>query len=543
MSEEQRLKSLSHGEALSRIQAIEQDRDLVLANVDGLDLWPLIRLRLFSLYCFPHHHAAPDGSGQSVARLRKGTGGLLPRVVTRWGRETRKANARAELARVVAPLADAEVLFFSRQKNYQDDYDGRAYDRYVDPLFEFVSKHHRTAKFCFEARSMIGSPPDFHEAVRIPAGLKRRLVDRRDKVRGALGSIVAVLERTSAAHHKYVGSVIDLGVDFADAVVEVLLARDRFRLILETVRPRLICFPCYYAPLQTALVAACNERGIATLDIQHGKQGPLNVNYNHWTAVPEQGFNTVPDFFWVWNQACADNIGFGHGEASRHLPVVGGNLLLSAWRRRPPFDYRRVRTDLWSRIDGARKSILFTLQPLGIERIARSPIWTCLSAMPQDYFWIMKVHPNDPVSDGAWRDYIGAWTGGAGNFVVLRDSAVPLYGLLREVDLHITWFSTTCFEALSFGHRSIVLGEEARDLYAGEIRQGYFRHVSEHEDVAPVVRHSLELGRSADPIDCDASYRVDEQTALSALGELRRAVDARGGGLGRTTKPAQCGRA
>jgi hypothetical protein len=308
-------------------------------------------------------------------------------------------------------------------------------------------------------------------------------------------------------------------------------------LLLENVRARLVCFPCYYATHQTALVAACRERGIATLDIQHGKQGRLNVNYNHWTATPEHGFNTVPDFFWVWNRACADNIAFGH--AARHVPVVGGNLLLGAWRRRPPFDYRGVRIDLWRRIDAARKTVLVTLQPLGIERIARSPIWACLPAMPDDVFWVVKVHPNDPVSDDAWREHIGAWTGGAGNFVVLRDSAVPLYGLFREVDLHVTWFSTTCFEALSFGHRSIVLGEEARELYADEIRQGHFRHVSEQEDAAPIVRHSLELGRSADPVDCDASYRVDEQTALSALDELRRAV----GGLGRTAKPAPCGRA
>ncbi len=511
----------THKEALKRIEELESASDLSTASIDDMHVWPMIRSRIFGRYCFPHHHrpTSADLPVTGVA-LRDTTKSWFGKIAGRTQSLKVTQKAEKDLSQALTEIVGAEVLFFSRQQNYQDQYGGLSFDRYVDPLFDFVTGRTRCAKFWFQSNWMAKSPEPANNGVAVPSSMRRSLVDKRGISRRLDHSIAQVFHDLDQVHRDCFNEPFELGKEMVGTIVEIATMRRVFRHILERAGPRLVMFPCYYAPQQTALTAACRDLAIPTVDIQHGKQGPANVNYNHWVQVPEGGFNTVADFFWVWNQQCADNITIGRQPGvNRHRPVVGGNLLLKKWRDDPPTGYRSERKELWQQIDGAAKSILVTLQPLDIDRLKMSPIWSCIERASADWIWIIKVHPNDPVNNERWHDNISKWTCGAKNFLVIRDANVPLYGLMREIDAHITYFSTTCFEALAFGIRSIVIGSEAGELYTKEIDDGVFRHVLETDDMLDLIQ---EPDNERKAISTNASYEANAVVAEAAIAELMK---------------------
>lgn len=510
---------MSHREALERIQSIERNCNLPVAEIDGLHVWPIIRLRLFARYCFPFQNAPLTPGVSDTGRFIDRAGRHLGKVARAVSMSRIFPNGvERTLKEILLGIAETQVLFFSRQMNYQDIYNGESFDRYVDPLYEFARLRGACAKLWLQSKWMHSAPPPLHAGVVLPAELRRQLTDVGEVRRRTTGPVATLSSRLDELHTDLFGTRLELESQLVSAVGELLVMRDLFSRVLQTVRPRLVMFPCYYAPQQTAMIAACRSLGITTVDIQHGKQGPANVSYNHWTSIPEGGFNTVPDQFWVWNRRCAENITIGRGiGCQRHNPIVGGNLFLKTWHDNPPVRYRDLAADVWRRMDNSSKSILVTLQPLGVERMATAPIWSCMCNGPDDWFWIIKVHPNDPTTNDQWSSSIAEWSDGATNFLVLRDATVPLYGLMREVDAHVTYFSTTCFEALAFGLRSIVIGREAKELYAEEIDEGVFLHVGDDGDLLPLV---CEARREVESIATNASYDTDNAVAEMAFESL-----------------------
>ena len=47
-----------------------------------------------------------------------------------------------------------------------------------------------------------------------------------------------------------------------------------------------VFFAWYYNLVNMALIWACRDLGITTVDIQHGLQGKYHVMYSHWTRIP-----------------------------------------------------------------------------------------------------------------------------------------------------------------------------------------------------------------------------------------------------------------
>jgi hypothetical protein len=63
---------------------------------------------------------------------------------------------------------------------------------------------------------------------------------------------------------------------------------------------------CYYSATLYPVIAACNELGIPTVDIQHGGIGPGHFSYDSWSQVPASGYSLLPRFFWSWDVNSAE---------------------------------------------------------------------------------------------------------------------------------------------------------------------------------------------------------------------------------------------
>jgi hypothetical protein len=270
----------------------------------------------------------------------------------------------------------------------------------------------------------------------------------------------------------------DLRTRYADLfwlrrdAVFVWTLSERFLRWLRQVRPRL-GIVADASLRDEAFILACRRLGITTVELQHGVQGDLHPNYGSWEAVPVDGYATKPDIFWCWDQESADAINRWAACANgAHRAIVGGDPWRQLW-----LEGRNALVDL---VDGqiagvmeragARRHMLITLDTVG--ELIPSEVLQMMREAPASWCFWLRVHPVDGVArlralerilnNERFRWMPPRWV-----------AELPLHGILRQVDLHLTvsW-SSVILEASAFGVRSIACSPEAKEVYPSELEKG-----------------------------------------------------------------------
>jgi len=238
---------------------------------------------------------------------------------------------------------------------------------------------------------------------------------------------------------------------------------DFYRRLLARLNPKVVFFHPYY--YYTPLIAAARERGIKTVDIQHGVMVGYNeVFYDNWQETPQLGYQALPDYFLVWSELEHQHLEqvFSHvaGEFS-HRAIVSGY---------PWLDYE-VKADIKIAshvkkinkfIQLGKKSVLVTLQrdsliPKNVEAI--------IASSGDDVRWLIRRHPKGAAFMSSVKKLKNVLFGDAVDRVELRD-------LFKLVDYNFTDGSSTVLEADYFGVYSFVYGEEGVMNYKELITSG-----------------------------------------------------------------------
>ena len=78
-----------------------------------------------------------------------------------------------------------------------------------------------------------------------------------------------------------------------------------------------------------ALSLACSRLKINLVDYQHGSQNDFHPMYSNWNSVPKEGYEIIPDYFWMWGNIFAKKIKIWSSIINKHNTFVGGNLWFS----------------------------------------------------------------------------------------------------------------------------------------------------------------------------------------------------------------------
>jgi hypothetical protein len=209
----------------------------------------------------------------------------------------------------------------------------------------------------------------------------------------------------------------------------------------------------FYSDRGMALIKACKDLGIKTADIQHGIQGELHAAYGNWLNVPTNGYNTMPDTFLVWSETEA--------KANRNSIIIG-NVFESKWYSNDEFvtSFDQEILTISKKLI-ADKNILFTVQ-YGIEY--NPDLFELIKKTESEFNWLIRFHPvmniekkNDFIKLLKSYDVV--------NYEFELSTSLPLYSLLRNVNLHITHSSSTVLEALNFNVPSLLIDEFGREYY------------------------------------------------------------------------------
>jgi hypothetical protein len=460
---------------LALVEDIERKFPVAQWRAGDVDIWPLARMELF-LDMF--RTTGGDTSRPAPPFLWRAITGLATPLTNAWKSRRDLAHWRPWPGPAFAVvLGDGFSL---------DRINGRWQDRYAEPLIAAMEKRGQHT-FLMQNTNLSRLPwrrPTF----------AANMVSAWAAIAGALRPALSPDLPDHAAVLRYLET---RGINAPSLSSDRLARRARFvahaaaffQKILRVAKPKLAFVVTYYAGLGHAFALACRRQGILCVDLQHCPQDGAHKAYT-WSALPENGYSTLPSLFWTWKQEDAEHI---RGWASAlplpwHQSLHGGHTQLA-----PFLDDEDEATRTWHgayHAVGADTEyacdILVALQPIGGHRDTWNALAAQIEAAPQAWRWWLRRHPSTtPLQDAEYGRLLHLRQP---NIVIEEAALFPLPALLPHMRAMVSLASGAAGEAAEFGVPALFLSPEARGPFSGLIDRGCATIV----DVSTVV---VEVGR------------------------------------------------
>lgn len=261
----------------------------------------------------------------------------------------------------------------------------------------------------------------------------------------------------------------------------------------------------WYSLEGQAFVLAARRLGLRTIDLQHGLQGEQHVAYARWCAMPTAGYSTLPDECWVWSSREADAIESWSRHTHRHRARVTGNFWLQHWRQdTDPLVNAYLEQARALRHD-APTHVLICLT-WGVAAEETDKLMEAARACDRSVRFWWRLHPVEAARRGELIARLAHF--GLDSKRVDSATDLPLYALLRCVDMTISHSSTVTQEAAEFGIPSIVSSDYGAGLFSELIQQGKVVHATTPAAIAAAVMVLASRQRHAESAAEDAAHSL-----------------------------------
>jgi hypothetical protein len=477
--------TVTHREFVEWIRGVEAEYPVTSWTIRGIHAWPLVRL---SLSATTFRSVSP---GHSLAAGWRRLGINVGRGLARWAGgyvRDRRANRR--------PWERADAVFLASSIGRRPVLDGKRYDLRSGPYVALLER--------LGARPLVWETSPYGD-YSVPRHTPSFLVQphlialRAASQTLPLGADLVALP----GYDQFLDRVREAGLHFPHADLgrlrrDMLYLRrlaDRFAGWLRRSRPRL-GFVANTGLQEQAFCLACRELGITSIEVQHGVQGELHPSYGSWFAIPPEGWETRARIFWSWDEESASAINrWAACAPGHHVAVVGGDPWREMWMTDGGDLSRRTDRSIEERKRGAGsdRHILVTLSSQG--EIVPQAIGDAVRDSPPGWRYWFRLHPvNQAERMKEARRVLDA----LGVDLELTEFAteVPLHGLLRHVDCHLSaGLSTVVTEAAGHGVPSIAFGAEAPDFYEAETAAGMLLVARTSPEILAALHHFLKEGR------------------------------------------------
>ncbi|MCB2107223.1 MAG: hypothetical protein KDE14_05955 [Rhodobacteraceae bacterium] len=506
-----------YDQVINIIQAIERDCDPANTQYIGVNYWPIVRLRLWSAIAkrlIIDRKAAGADNVTNTAPQWKNVDAVD--AVQFGPQETGLLRAPKSEARITLDdsALNPDMLFFVRPEEHGDNVSGHRFAKILDSLQALTRPRFSCAKIEFADMKTMEFRRYFPSMFIAPQMASGNIafdppgqLERFDDVTMAI-----------ARHDPDAATLPSLSRDaIATDIGKIFYFARVFENALNTLKPKALFLSVYYHPVGMAWMLACRRAGIATIDMQHGRLGPIHGMYTHMNNAPRGGYDLMPDRIWCWGPKTKHDIEVDlNPECARHRGIVGSNPWLYTWRHGAiagltPADFDEFATSV-----ADRHKILVSLQPL--ESPLGPELITAMKSSPSHWIWLLRLHPLRRHTAPEIERMLDR--AGIANFNIEQATAYPLFALLRIVNHHVTVFSSVVVEAAAFGVRTCLIGTEGRDIFSPQIEKGICTFTPTAETLLAAIKHAADdprLPPSDDFID------LSEGTVERALSEIMAA--------------------
>lgn len=449
------------------VNEIEGRFDVVSWTIDGLHVWPLVRLRigfgLIDAFAPETRWSASGGRLDALTERARWLRSLGAGLAARRSARRRDPSREPSRGQVAAVFLGSGMSMI--------DAGGAWYERVCDPIADCLEERGERSRLLLlshvyrtprhRASSFVQSQLDF-------AAARAALGRRRSPGSTSLGGFDDLLEWFQALHLQL--TLPTPGQLAAD--VRTLRAQAAiFDRELRDARPRVAFVVGYHGGPGMAFTLACRTLGIPCVDVQHGIQSPLHVGYAGWAAVPSAGYEVMPQIYWCWDADDASTIS-AWADGCRSTAFVGGNPFLERWRagRVPGAAAARSRVLAVTEQDPKRVDVLWTVPPtLRSTEHVEMMVSAMLRTADQCRWWV-RLHP----SMEGQREEIRSLVSSVPSSAIEIDEAndLPLHAVLERMGFHVTHSSSVVVEAEAFHVRSIVTSQYGAAFMERSLAEG-----------------------------------------------------------------------
>lgn len=263
---------------------------------------------------------------------------------------------------------------------------------------------------------------------------------------------------------------------------KIIRFKGLFLNVLDKVQPKVVYTSVYYANISLGLTLAANERGIKTVEIQHGQQGDFHPAYSNWENYPKEKYKMHPDVFWMWGKSNVERI-HQWSQNSEIEVLNGGNPWLNYYfngQKKPASNLSRA-----LKLEQYHKRILVSLQLT--ETFLNSFIAETIANSSDDLFWLIRLHPNQLSYKDTIEDHLKKK--GCSNYEIERSTSTPLYEVFSVVDYNITFWSTVAYEAQLFNVKNIIAHPNGKLSMNDYIEKGIFAYADSQKKLESIIDH------------------------------------------------------
>jgi len=466
---------------------IENSCDVNKISWNGIKLWPLLRLNLWCSLLL--YESESEDSHNPPAEINSKRYKLASSVIYSANKVKKyivwlyeDIKYRIWLRKITHESIDALFLYYEDERYHEAEL---CYaNRHLDPMVELsISLGYFASKVVFKkgGNSFIRKHCELSNLIELDIGTCKRptfrfqimyLISNLEGI-PVIDEINKILPEPSRINLDSLFNQID---SLNDHVVW-------FTKLLTSLRPRVIFYTCYYRIETMAMNHVCKLANIKSIDVQHGKQGKYHGLYSHWTNLPADGYELLPDYFWNWGEEAKRNIQqYRMPDYPLHKSHIGGYL----WLEKIVSEHKEAKGlpgKIEEKIIKSEKTILVSLQPT-----PDSPTSNLIKAMavsPKKWLWLVRLHPRQMDSLEQIKQELEA--NGVTNYEMDISSTCSLYAMFPYVDYHVTAWSTVLIEALVFQVPTIIITPQGYELYKDKIEEGVFWYASKSEDILELL--------------------------------------------------------
>lgn len=463
---------------------LEAEFDVTGLKVDEVCVWPILRQEIAHKLRNQSSHLSGGGNAKGLKFVVR----RLMLAFINFLRPHGDMNCK-----------NNKVWFLTGAHYHTEVLNGVYFDRFADPLIDLLGKHRVLKVEALTARK------DKRPRHNLPVYIDLRSAMARAQSHAEKHLFYKIERYAEFASIAQKITKSDLPNE-SDVLLSFLQIREMKIQLVAALRrscPAAVFVVCYYSTVGLALTWAARSLGIPVIDVQHGKQGKFHVSYTHWSRLPQDGYDMLPDYFWVWGEQSLRNI-----EAhmpiprARHYPVVGGNLLMTQWKNFNVNSLDAERDLFTQHLRDFDKTILITLQP--IPSPLPDHVLTAIKDSPPTWCWLIRMHPTMTKHRDELSIKLDAYA--PGRFEIDMASRLPLYSLLSQVDHHLTGWSSVAYEALEFNVPTTIFHETGAALYKEDIATGVFKYAESPKGLIAALSNDSKVARSEPYIIADADH-------------------------------------
>ncbi len=422
-------------------------------------IWPYIRNRLWiQLYALGNgnmhknylpHTAIQRGSSYDLSyRQRK---------------QLKRTYDVKEIEELSASDHDIDFLFITvlnaAEQVVLDD--GRIYHRITDPFYEIAQTVGNAEKVEFlrvKTNAVKSSKNYYHKVLHIFPPLLYKL-GFINKIK--FGTLLSQLK-------KRIPSLVHSGENLRQSVDWELHTRDYYIEALKRLNPKIIFLNGFH--FQTPLISAADHLNIITVDIQHGIQVGWNPLYNDWKEMPKEGYQGLPDYFFVWGDKEFSSIKKVF-KGKKHSPIKVG----FPWIERQVELTEKLKEKYIIKISKYKVATLLILQK---QAVVPKIYKELIENSPNDHLWIVRHHPKGnkfKVKDFTKKDKDN----------ILIDEyidTITLSQLFPHIDVVVSEGSSVAAEADHVGLYNFIFSKKGRGNYTHEIKNGSFFFIRNYKE-------------------------------------------------------------